>query len=426
MSSHEFESLPAFQEVPHPSAPDVLDVGVSEIVYEVRDAIHRFARDVMRPAGESLDRMSPEEVVAEGSPLYDVHRQYWELGLESLQELPPQDIALASSLAAEELGWGDAGLAISVGIDGMLAAVARNMGKPELAERFPANRISCWALTEPDHGSDMLDPKGVGAHARGRYGAPNCVVKKDGDGIRIRGQKSAWVSNGVIADQALLFGALDDGRQSSGEYRGCVVMVPLDAKGVSFGRPLDKIGQRPLPQGEIYFDDVRLHESHLVAGPDAYAAVLARTLANANSGMGGIFTGVARAAFEHALEYAHTRRQGGVAIAQHQSVRARLFRMYRQVELARSLSRRVIARNILGAGCALHGAIASKVSATELAFNVASEAMQIFGGVGVTRDYPVEKLVRDARVAMIEDGCNDFLAIKGGAMLVDNARLEKS
>jgi len=134
--------------------------------------------------------------------------------------------------------------------------------------------------------------------------------------------------------------------------------------------------------------------------------------------MGSVFVGCGRSALELALEYAQTRVQGGVPIAQHQSVKSRLFRMFVRVEAARSLARRVAAFN--GANPALvQYSIASKTFCTTTAFEVASEALQIFGGNGLTREYPIEKIMRDARASMIEDGCNEMLSIVGAAKLYE-------
>ncbi|MCP5433377.1 MAG: acyl-CoA dehydrogenase family protein [Alphaproteobacteria bacterium] len=407
--------------VADPGGPWVLETGTPELLVEIRDAVHRFAADVMRPVGAELDKLTPEEVIAPGSPLYEVHKKYWDLGTEALQELPPEQALLGTCYLAEEIGWGDAGLAISIGLDGMIASLGNQMGMPEIAERYHNKRISAWAVTEPDHGSDMLDSLREVFGAGGSYGRPNCVVRRQGNEIVIRGQKSAWVSNGVVAEQAMLFAAYDNGKDD-GLFQGCVVTLPLDVKGVSRGKPLNKMGQRALPQGEIFFDEVRLPAEHLAVEPDRYHEAVSKTLTGANAGMGLIFAGVARAAFEHALEYAHERRQGGVPIIQHQSVRARLFKMWRRVEMARALGRRVFMRNALGPQPVLHAAIAAKVTSTEIAFEVASDAVQMFGGNGVSREYPVEKILRDARASMIEDGCNEFLSIKGGSQLVDFSR----
>lgn len=402
-------------------SPTLLDPPANDIQAGLRDVLHKFAADVMRPVGRALDRMTPEEVVAPGSPFYAMHEKYRAFGISqaAMAELPPPDAALLQSMAYEELGWGDSGLAISIGVNGMPASVARAIGAPEFAERFPETKFGCWAITEPDHGSDMLDSTRQAFAFNGKYGRPSCVARVSGDSIVLSGQKSAWVSNGAVAEQAVLFCAYDDGKAG---FRGCVLYVPLDAKGVSKGKPLDKMGQRALPQGEIFFDDVRLPKDCLAADPDDYHDALYATLCVANTGMGSCFVGVARAAYEHALEYAHERKQGGVPIIQHQSVRSRLFGMYRKVEAARALARRVVVHNATAPVPALQGAIASKITGTQTAFEVASEAVQIFGGAGMSREYPIEKLLRDARASMIEDGCNELLAIKGGSQLVRQER----
>jgi alkylation response protein AidB-like acyl-CoA dehydrogenase len=146
-------------------------------------------------------------------------------------------------------------------------------------------------------------------------------------------------------------------------------------------------------------------------------------LSEANPLVALMFVGIARAAYELALAYAHERRQGGVKIIHHQSVRYRLFHMFRKVEAARALNHRVLLYNNTAAVPALQGSIASKITSTQTAFEVASDAIQMFGGNGVTREYPVEKLMRDARSSMIEDGCNEVLAIKGGTLLIEPDRL---
>jgi alkylation response protein AidB-like acyl-CoA dehydrogenase len=230
----------------------------------------------------------------------------------------------------------------------------------------------------------------------------------------IRGQKSAWVSNGTIATVAALFCTIEPSHGFSG---GGVALVPLDLPGVSRGKPLDKLGQRALNQGEIFFDGVRIPAEYMVVGEQGYAAIVNRILTMANSAMGTIFVGVARAALEHAIEYAKHRIQGGRPIFEHQSVRSRLFKMFTRVEAARSLARRVTIYNNSQEEGLLHYSIASKTFSTTTAFEVASEALQIFGGNGLTRSFPIEKLLRDARASMIEDGCNEVLALVGATRL---------
>jgi alkylation response protein AidB-like acyl-CoA dehydrogenase len=398
--------------------PDI-EVGCSDLEREVRDSVHEFAEDVLRPAGRELDRLAdPAAVVAPGSVLWSVFERHRALGLSDLEEfgaeLDPLAQARLRCLVHEELGWGDAGLAISLGVSGFARLFARMSGRPALVERFASpgtHDIACWAVTEPDHGSDTLavtersfsDPRL----------RPNCVASREGDEWVIRGQKAAWVSNGTIATVAALFCTIDPAEGFKG---GGVCLVPLDLPGVSRGRPLDKLGQRALNQGEIFFDDVRIPADFMVVGKEAYSAIVEMVLTLANASMGAVFVGTARAALELALDYARVRVQGGVPIFAHQGVKARLFRMFTQVEAARSLARRVFVHNATQPPL-LQYSIASKVFCTNTAFEVASAALQVFGGNGLTREYPIEKILRDARAAMIEDGCNEVLSLVGAARL---------
>jgi alkylation response protein AidB-like acyl-CoA dehydrogenase len=360
-------------------------------------------------------------VIAKDSILWEVFEKHGELGLEEVtdpvkaaeQGLTPVQQARLRCIIAEEQGWGDSGLAISFGVDGfprMLAQISQN---PELIERFGGPDVrGCWAITEPDHGSDLIF-YGMKPGAE-QPGKPNCIARKDGDSFVITGQKAAWVSNGTIATAAALFTAVDmgNGSQGSGAF-----LVPLDVSGVSRGKPLDKIGQRALNQGEIFFDGVRIPANYMVIPPPMYPIAAEMVLTQANGGMGVTFVGVARAALELAVDYAKERIQGGAPIIEHQSVKLRLFEMFRKVEAARALARRVVAYNAVNSPPQLHYAIASKVTATNTAFEVASAAVQIFGGNGLSREYPIEKVMRDARASMIEDGCNEVLSLAGAERL---------
>lgn len=396
-----------------------IEVGLSEAERTIRDTTHRFAEEVLRPAGKQLDELAdPQDVIAKNSILWDVFKKHREIGLADLEtatlELTPFERARLRCLTSEELGWGDSGLAISLGVANFHKTFALMSGRPALIDRFVKSgqdEIGCWAVTEPDHGSDSLTV--TEPHFTDPAVRANCIATRDGDDYIIRGQKSAWVSNGSIATVAALFCTIDP---SQGFKGGGVAVVPLDLPGVSRGKPTNKLGQRALNQGEIFFDDVRLPAEYMVVGSDAYSAVVEQILTGANASMGVIFVGVARAAFEHALNYAKTRVQGGVPIFEHQSVKARLFKMFIQVEAARSLSRRVTYYNSTNPPL-LQYSIASKVNSTNTAFEVASQAMQIFGGNGLTKAFPIEKLLRDARASMIEDGCNDILSLVGAGKL---------
>lgn len=393
-----------------------LDFDFSEDEQLVKDTAHRFAAEVLRPAGQALDKLDPDEVIAPGSIFWDVWKQYQELGFSASDpDMEPVAAARLRCIVGEEMGWGDAGLAIAFGAGGMPAMLANMSGNADLIERFPPHEVGCWGITEPSHGSDMIDFNERFVAADGKRGAANCVARAEGEEFVISGQKAAWVSNGSIARSAALYCATETADGHSG---GGIFLVPLDLEGVSRGKPLHKIGQRALNQGEIFFDQVRIPASYMICGPDEYSFMTEMTLCTANAGMGTCFVGTARAALDLALDYARERVQGGVAIIEHQNVKSHLFSMYRKVEAARALNRRVCMHNAGSDVPLLEAAIASKVTSTQTAFEVASDALQIFGGAGISQEYPIEKIFRDARISMIEDGCNDVLGLVAADRLV--------
>jgi alkylation response protein AidB-like acyl-CoA dehydrogenase len=404
-----------------------LDVNLTEEEAAVRDMVRRFGSEVMRPAGIRLDRLTPEEVIAEGSELWDVHRQYRELGLhkrrlpKSLGGLDDQMSLLSGILISEELGYADSGLAISLAVTGSPFAYAAASDDTELqdwARAFAADTdtemIGCWAITEPDHGSDWIM---AGDKASGNPKmAPGVRAARTGDEYILTGQKSAWVSNGTIATHAALHVSLepDKGMHGTG-----ICILPLDLPGIRKGPPLNKHGQRPLNQGEIFFDEVRIPRKYMVVPDlDRTNEILGRTIwTGANTGMSMTFAGTAKSALDEAIGYANERVQGGVPIIEHQNIKLTLMRMFQRVEAARSLSRRTAAYNAANPPGSLAHAVSAKALSTETAFVVASEAVQVHGGNGLSKEYVIEKIMRDARASMIEDGTNEVLLLRGSAFL---------
>lgn len=393
--------------------------GLSEEALAIQNMVRRFAIEVMRPIGIELDKMTPEEVIAEGSPLYTMWEQFAELGLKpsAFADTPREEMAILFPLIYEELGYGDSGLGISLAAGSLASLIAHSAGNQAMID-LTEDKIGCWAITEPDHGSDSLDYNRENQYPTGDYGKPNCVVTIDGDELVINGQKSAWVSNGVIAEVAILFAACDSG-DGPDTRRGATVIVPLDAPGVSRGKPLDKVGQRALPQGEVYFDNVRLSKEHLLYGPDDYEASTYTILAEAIMIMAAVFTGQARASYELAVQYANERKAGGTLLRNHQYTKHRVFKMFSQVECARAMTFRAYNYNFNADVPAIQLLVCAKVAATQAAYEVGSEAMQMHGGNGLTREYPVEKMWRDARASMIEDGTNETLGMKAGGYLLN-------
>ena len=272
-------------------------------------------------------------------------------------------------------------------------------------------RIGCWMITHPDKGSDvtMVDVRReLPAGQQGNKG--NMWGRLQGDEIVINGQCSAWVSNGAVAQVALGYLSAEYGDGffgRDGHPHGMAVIIPLDLPGVSKGKPLDKIGQRSLPQGEIYFDNVqraealrRRAEGRLLRQHDLGLVVCRHPHGRRRSPASR-----APPSNWRCSTVTNASRAAGLLI-DHQLTRYRLGDMLRRVELCRSVARRSLAYARLSPLTHPYVTAAGKVTVTQEAMKVVDEAFQLFGGAGTSREYPIEKLFRDARVALIEDGEN--------------------
>ncbi|MDY6824444.1 MAG: acyl-CoA dehydrogenase family protein [Thermodesulfobacteriota bacterium] len=451
-----------------------LDVKIGRKLKALQENAREFGMEVVRPAGVELDRLhDPAEVIAEGSVLWDVFKQFRETGLHKL--MIPRAFggtmgtmpSLAATLLNEQMGYADGGLAISLLVSCMPFAFAimspeaevRNWAR-EYVEDTGANMVGCWAITEPEHGTDWI--MGVSKAGSDPRLAPELTAVKKGDEYILNGQKAAWVSNGTIATHAVLHVGLD---QSMGIHGSGIALCPLDLPGISRGAPLNKLGQRPLNQGEIIFKDVKLHKKYMLIpisgffGANTFGLTF---LGMANSSMGATFSGQAQASLDEALTFAKNNTREGLLLAEQEDVKLKLFRMFTRVEAARLFSRKVSDHffsktsgpvSSLGSsfratfwmlGKALQSyynlyekhdsvrnfskrfmnpkkasdlmewgkyGVASKITATETAYDVAVDAFQIFGEKALSSEYPIGKMLRDARASLIEDGVNDALAM---------------
>jgi alkylation response protein AidB-like acyl-CoA dehydrogenase len=403
-----------------------LDLQLTPEQRALKEGVHAFAAQVLRPTAAALDRLGdPQQVIDPASPLWTALKAAYAEGFHTAL-IPTQCgglglQGLSLHIALEELGWGSAEFAASLAVAGFPFASVAASGRPELIEEFvvpfvadkEARIVGCWAITEPNHGSDQFltglpqfHDAAIAAQVR---------AQPDGDHYVVNGQKASWVSNGTIATHAITYLALDAAKGLAG---GGVAMIPLGLPGVSKGPPLDKMGQRALNQGSIAFTNVRIPKRYMLVEAAAYETVLQQTLVLTNAAMGAVFTGVARAAYEAALAYTKTRIQGGKPICEHQLVQKHLFEMFTKVETCRALSRAVMVYNAAAQPPSLEHAIAAKVYCTQACLEVTDTALQLFGGNGLSREYPIEKLYRDARASLIEDGANDVLMLVGARRLL--------
>lgn len=401
--------------------------------HKLKEGVHAFARDVLRPASLGIDRMGdPAQVIARDSALWSTLRAAYQLGFHTA--LIPTSCGgmgltgLSLHIALEELGWGCAGLGTSVGVAGFPFMTAASTGDQalidELVRPFVADRsasmLGCWAITEPNHGSDHF---ALGTPVfRDPAISGEVVARAAGDEFVLTGQKSSWVSNGSIATHAVVHLTLDPTRGLKG---GGIAVVPLNVKGVSRGAPLDKLGQRALNQGAMTFDNVRIPKRFVVVPAEHYEGALRQTLSLTNAAVGALITGVAQAAYEEALAYTQVRKQGGKPICEHQLVQKHLFDMFTKVTNCRLLSRAALVYLETAQPLTLEYSIAAKVYCTQAAFDVANTALQLFGGRGLAKDSLVEKLFRDARAGLIEDGANDVLSLVGAEEILKGARAAK-
>jgi len=305
-------------------------------------------------------------------------------------------------LVLEELAWGDASVALSVAIHngpvaGLLARHGSDQQKALWLPRLAAGEVlGAFAMSEAGSGSD---PAYISTDAT-----------SDGDGWRIAGEKR-WVTNGARAGVVLALARTEGGYGA--------FLVPTDAEGYSTGAKEKTLGLRASETVSARFDDVRLPRGALVGAPDAGLKYALEALDLVRAASAAEAVGVGRAAMEHATRYALDREQFDRPIARFGAVQAKLADMAQRIVGARALAREAgrTVEDWLGApdrpktglnGLTARAAIA-KLAASEAATWVADEAIQIYGGYGYMRHYPVEKLLRDAKGAEIYEGTNEIM-----------------
>jgi len=228
------------------------------------------------------------------------------------------------------------------------------------------------------------------------------ATRTDG-GYVLRGQKT-WISNGGLAEYYVVFATVEPGSRSRGIT---AFVVEKGDPGVTFGEPMRKMGQRAIVNAEMFLEDAELPEDRRLGDEGQGFYGLMRTFDRSRITLGASATGIARAAFEYALEYARTREQFGKPIAEHQAVAFRLADMATRVDAARLLVHRAARRIDAGESVPKEAAMA-KLFASETAMWCTWAAVQTLGGWGYSREYPVEKWMRDAKLEEIEEGTSDI------------------
>ncbi|WP_424533732.1 acyl-CoA dehydrogenase family protein [Sphaerisporangium viridialbum] len=378
-------------------------------VREVRDWVHEFAATVIRPAGAEWDEReeTPWPVIQEAA----------KVGLYSLDFFAQQwfeESGLGIPVAFEEIFWGDAGIGLSIVGTGLAAAALSSNGTPEqmgewLPEMFGTVddvKLGAFCASEPDAGSDIGSIR-----TRAEYDA----VK---DEWVLNGVKT-WATNGGIANVHVIVASVDPALRARGQAS---FVVPPGTPGLSQGQKFRKHGIRASHTAEVVLDDVRVPGRCLLGGKEKLDARLARVREGGKSGeqaamrtfettrptVAAMAVGIARAAYEYARDYAREREQFGRRIGENQAIAFLLADMATRVDIARLMTWRAAWMARKGRPFEQAEGSMSKLVAGETAVWVTEQAIQILGGAGYTREHPVERFHRDAKIYTIFEGTSEI------------------
>jgi acyl-CoA dehydrogenase len=374
---------------------------------ELREWVHDFAVREIRPVAAHYDE-------TEEFP-WPVVRKAAEIGLYSAEFLAQSfadPTGITPALVAEELSWGCAGIALALQGTGLPVAAIYAQGTPDQvatwvprcygAAREPS--VGAFCATEPDAGSDVSAYK-------------TRAVRRNGDWV-INGQK-VFATNGGIADVHVVVASVDPALGSRGHAS---FVIPKGTAGLRQGKKERKMGIRASHTAEVLLEDVRVPADCLLGGDEKLEAKLARAREGRSSRsnvamktfeatrplVGAQALGIARAAFEFALDYAKQRRQFGRPIIENQAIAFKLADMATDIEAARALIWRALWEGRGGDGFRKAEGSMAKLKAGEVAVKVTEEAIQICGGYGYIRDFPVEKWHRDAKIYTLFEGTSEI------------------
>lgn len=368
----------------------------------LRALAHDFARDEIRPVAPQHDRTAefPWEVVKKAHALglmnLTVPEEYGGGGLSQFDD----------GLVTEELSWGCAGITASLTGNTLGALPITIGGSDEQKKRFLGLLTSspvliAFNLTEPQSGSDAANMK--------------VTARKVGDDYVINGTKQ-FITNGGVAALHTVFAMTDPSKGSNGIN---AFVVPADTPGISAGKEEDKMGQRASNTTQVIYQDVVVPSANRLGAEGQGFKLAMKTLDRSRSGIGALAVGLARAAMEAAIDYAKERKAFQQPIANFQAIQFMLADMSIQIETARLITWKAAWMVDNGQRASLESAIA-KCHASDMAMRVTTDAVQIFGGYGYMRDYPVEKYMRDAKLIQIYEGTNQIQRVVIAGQLLRN------
>ena len=368
----------------------MIDFQLTEDQIALQEMAHEFAANEMRPKAAAYDQghTFPEDVMRKafevGFLTCTVPAEYGGVGLGDLD----------TAIVSEELAWGCAGMYTTMMANSLAFTPILLFGTDEQKKRLFAPFLkdmafASYCLTEREAGSDTS--------------AIKTTARKDGAGFIINGSK-CFITNGGVASLYVVFA---NSAPEKGPRGLSVFAVPRDTPGLSVGKVEDKFGHRASNTTELFFEDVRVPAANLIGREGLGFIVAMRTFDKTRAAVGAAGVGIGRAALEHAVAYAKTRVQFGKPIATFQATAFKLAQMAMDVEAARLVVWRAAWLMDRGKPNGKESAMA-KCLGSDVGMRNALEALQIFGGYGYMNDYPIEKLVRDAKLLQIYEGTNEI------------------
>ena len=364
---------------------------LSEEQILIRDSVRDYVQQRVAPFAADWDRDShfPAEQLGEMA----------ELGLFGMFIPQQWDGAgadyLSFALAIEEVAAGDGACSTILSVNNsvvcsvLLKSASEFLKESYLKPLAAGDKLGCFCLTEPHAGSDASALK-------------TRAVKQD-DGYLLNGSK-AFITSGANADVAIVFAVTDP---DAGKKGISAFVVPTDNPGYQVGGVEKKMGQHASDTASIFFKDCRVPADHLIGAEGEGYKIALMNLEGGRIGIGAQSVGMARAAYECALAYARERVSFGKILLEHQAVAFRLADMATQLEAARLMVHNAARLRDAGEPC-LKQASMAKLFASEAAEKICSDAIQILGGYGYLRDFPVERIARDVRVSQIYEGTSDI------------------
>ncbi|MDZ4787201.1 MAG: acyl-CoA dehydrogenase family protein [bacterium] len=363
-----------------------MEANLTQLQESLKSEVRKFVSNEISPVASKLDEA--------GEFPFDIFKKAQALGFINLMLSSDHGgtglSAFDACLVVEELAVGCAGVTTSILANDLALLPIQIAGSEEQKKNFispilNAGQFASFCLTEPGAGSDAA--------------GLSTSLRKEGDFYILNGNKQ-WITNGGIASQYTVFCTLDKSMKHKGI---CCVVVSADSSGITRGHHENKMGQRCSNTTTVTFDNVKVPVKNLIGLEGEGFKIAMKTIDLSRPLTASIAVGIGRAALEHSLKYSKERKQFGAAISTFQAIQFMLADIVTDVSAARLLTLNAATLLDAGKNASLESSMAKRFAA-DMAMRAATDAVQIFGGYGYTKDYPVEKLMRDAKLLQIYEG----------------------